>query len=279
MVVFAHPDDESFTCGGSMARYALAGHPVHIVCATRGEVGDISDPKLATKATLGEVREQELRSAARALGAADPLFLGYRDSGMRGWQENNDPRSLYQAPHTSAVEQITGIIRRLRPGVVITFDETGGYGHPDHVAIHHHTTAAFWAAGRRDSFAHQLTHGLRPWQPMKLYYTASPRRFWQGLLDAAMAAGVEPPPFVWNRTIRGTPDEYVTTEIDVSAHVETKRMAVLAHATQITPNNPFTRLPNTLMAQFQSREFFQRVFPYAQNGVTERDLFTGISGD
>lgn len=276
MVVFGHPDDESFTCGGAMALYASRGVPVHIVCATRGEVGEISDPKLATPETLGQVREQELRKAASVVGARDVTFLGYRDSGMRGTPENSDPRSLHQAPPARVVEQLVAAIRRLKPGVIITFDESGGYGHPDHVAIHFHTTAAYWAAGRRDCFPEHFARGLEPWQTPKLYYTAAPRSFWQGMVQAAIAAGMEPPPFLRRRSLLGTPDEYVTARLDVSAFVETKQQAVLAHATQIQPTNPFTNLSRDLRTQYQGVEHFQRVFPYPRPGDHEADLYAGI---
>lgn len=276
MVIFGHPDDEAFTCGGGMAMYASQGVPVRIVCATRGEVGEISDPKLATPETLGRVREQELRNAASILGAQEPFFLGYRDSGMRGTPENADPRSLHLAPSGKVVEQLVAILRRVRPGVVVTFDETGGYGHPDHIAIHVHTTAAYWAAGRRDCFPEHFALGLSPWQPPKLYYTAAPRSFWQGLYDAAVAAGIEPPPFMRRRGLMGTPDEYVTTRVDVTAFVDTKQRAVLAHATQIQPTNPFTRLPRDLRTQYQGIEHFQRVFPYPKPGERETDLYAGV---
>ncbi|MBM3947542.1 MAG: GlcNAc-PI de-N-acetylase, partial [SAR202 cluster bacterium] len=269
IAIFAHPDDESFTCGGTMALYVSRGAPVYIVCATRGEVGEISDPKLATPETLGQVREQELRNAAAIVGATDVSFLGYRDSGMRGTRENGDPRALHQAPAARVVEQLVSVIRRTRPGVIITFDESGGYGHPDHVAIHFHTTAAYWAAGRRDSFPEHFSQGLETWQTPKLYYTASPRTFWQGLIQAAIAAGMEPPAFLRRRGAFGTPDEHVTTRLDVSSFVETKQRAVLAHATQIQPTNPFTSLPRDLRTQYQGVEHFQRVFPYPRAGEHE----------
>src|ERR671932_2725290 len=122
LALFAHPDDEAFGSGGTLARYAAEGVAVALVCATRGEVGEIADPALATPETLGDVREAELRCAARALGVGELLFLGYRDSGMAGTPTNEDPRALARAPAEEVVARLVGIIRRLRPQVLVTFD-------------------------------------------------------------------------------------------------------------------------------------------------------------
>ena len=272
LLIFAHPDDESFTCGGSMARYAAAGHPVHLVCATRGEVGEISDPALATPATLGQVREQELRAACRIVGALEPTFLDYRDSGMMGTPQNKDARAFYNSPVNTVVERLTGMIRRIRPGAVITFDELGGYGHPDHITIHQRATAAFYAAMRKDSFPHLLEQGLQPWTGGRLYYATIPPRQWSKLLEVAKSAGLEIPAFLTEATKSAIPDETVRTEIDVAAYLEQKQRAILAHQTQITPNNPFTKLPEPLMRQFQGTEFFQLAYPAYRGAAVETDL-------
>src|SRR5262245_28885954 len=150
LAVFAHPDDEAFGVGGTMTRYSEQGVRTVLVCATRGEVGEISDPALATPETLGEVREQELRCACDALRIKDLIFLDYRDSGMKGTPENDDERSLYRADPLEAIGKLVKIIREVKPQVVITFEPYGGYGHPDHIAISKHTTAAFGAAADPD---------------------------------------------------------------------------------------------------------------------------------
>ncbi|MSP78596.1 MAG: N-acetyl-1-D-myo-inositol-2-amino-2-deoxy-alpha-D-glucopyranoside deacetylase [Dehalococcoidia bacterium] len=275
LFIFAHPDDESFTCGGAMAKYAAAGHSVHLVCATRGEVGEISDPALATPETLGHVREQELRRACRTVGAAEPVFLDYRDSGMMGTPPNTDARAFYQAPPAKVVERLTSIIRRLRPVVVVTFDELGGYGHPDHITIHKHATAAFFAAGRPDSFPHQIDGSVQAWAPSKLYYSSIPQRQWSRLIEAGKALGIEAPAFLADFNRSSLPDETVRTEIDVTEFLDVKQQAILSHKTQINPNNPFTNLPEALMRQFQGVEFYQQVFPGYADGGTETDLLAG----
>lgn len=130
LLCLAHPDDESFGSGGMMAMYATQGVNVSLVCATRGEVGEISDPTLATPDTLSQVREAELRCACETLGVNEPIFLGYRDSGMAGTDDNHHSDAFANAPAEAVVPHLVEIIRRLRPQVVVTFDPSGGYGHP-----------------------------------------------------------------------------------------------------------------------------------------------------
>src|SRR5690349_6110474 len=143
--VFAHPDDEGLI-GGSLLHYNALGVETGLICATRGEVGEISDPSLATRENLGQVREREMRAAAEVLKVNHLWFLGYRDSGMDGTPENQDPHAFIQAGAADVVGKLVEIIREFHPHVLVTFDETGGYGHPDHIAIYRHTTSAFHAA-------------------------------------------------------------------------------------------------------------------------------------
>src|SRR5437870_11536816 len=168
--IFAHPDDEG-TLSGAMLKYSTLDIETGLVCATRGEVGEIADPALATPENLGEVREGEMRAAAEVLGVHNLWFLKYRDSGMAGTPENQDPRSLAQASAAEVVGNLVEIIRQFRPQVLVTFDETGAYGHPDHIAIYRHTTSAFHAAADAVQYpelgpAHAVS---------KLYYGAFPR--------------------------------------------------------------------------------------------------------
>ena len=149
--VFAHPDDEG-VIGGALLHYSMFGVETGLICATRGEVGEIADPALATPENLGQVREGEMQAAAEVLGIHSLWFLDYRDSGMAGTPENEDPRSLAQASALDVVSKLVAIIRQFRPQVMVTFDETGGYGHPDHIAIYKHTTSAFHAAVRGEAW-------------------------------------------------------------------------------------------------------------------------------
>ena len=146
LVFFAHPDDEVFSCGGVMALNRQRGIHTTLVCATKGEAGEISSPELADASNLGHVREQELIEAAAHMGIDNLYFLGYRDSGMAGTPENLHPAAFANAPASAVVPRLVHFIRTIQPQIVITFDPTGGYGHPDHIAIHKHAVAAFHAA-------------------------------------------------------------------------------------------------------------------------------------
>src|SRR6266849_1259216 len=168
--IFAHPDDEG-SMSGAWLKYNTLDIGTGLVCATRGEVGEIADPALATPENLGEVREGEMRAATEVLGVHNLWILGYRDSGMAGTPENQDPLSLAQASAAEVVGKLVGIIRQFRPQVMVTFDETGGYGHPDHIAVYRHTTSAFYAAADDAQYPeHGPAHMVS-----KLYYTAFPR--------------------------------------------------------------------------------------------------------
>ena len=222
-MALAHPDDETFGVGGVMARAADEGHRVVVVCATRGEAGEIADPSLATPETLGAVREAELRAAARALGVSDVRFLGHRDSGMAGTPENGHPRALVNADRATVVAQLVGQIRQVRPDVVVTFEPGGIYGHPDHMTISERATAAVDAAG--------LAGGEgKPHRVERLYYIAVPKSVARMFREFAESSGAQ-----WGASldIEAAPDDSeITARVDVSAWIDRKRAAVSAHATQ-----------------------------------------------
>jgi LmbE family N-acetylglucosaminyl deacetylase len=278
MAVFAHPDDESFGCGGTLARYGAEPEVrVVLVCATRGEAGEISDPSLATPERLGEAREQELRCACGLLGIDALYFLDYRDSGMAGTPENQHPRALAMADFDEAVGKIVACIRRERPDVVVTFDESGGYGHPDHVAVHYHTEAAFAAAADPTRYPEQIEAGLEPHQAKKLYYTAIPRRFFRGLVEKLQELGVEiPERYLQRQDTFGLPDEACTTDIDVQGFWEIKQKAVQCHATQLRPDNFFALLPPEMMRQLQAWECFQLAETFVDSDEGSHDLLAGL---
>src|SRR5512147_2596770 len=177
LLAFPHPDDESFGPGGTIAKYAREGVDVHYVCATRGEVGTVDAEllkpyeHLPEDQRLGALRGQELRNAADILKLKGLHYLGYRDSGMSGSTDNADPRAFINAPPDRVVEQLVRIIRSIRPQVIVTFDPFGGYGHPDHIFIHHRTHEAFKAAGDPA----QYPEAGEPYQPQKLYWSVFPR--------------------------------------------------------------------------------------------------------
>jgi len=146
LAILAHPDDEVLGPGGTLAHYAAGGYRVELVCATRGEAGEIAEASLATRQNLALVREQELRCSAAALGISQVTLLDYRDSGMEGTPDNDHPRAFVNATQESVLPELVKVIRHLQPSIIITFEPYGGYGHPDHIAINRHTLAAFEAA-------------------------------------------------------------------------------------------------------------------------------------
>ena len=162
----AHPDDETFGMGATLAQYAASGVKVYYVCSTRGEAGTVDPEYLQGYQTIADLRTAEMACAAKVLGLAGVIYLGYRDSGMTGSPDNQNPDSLFKAP----VEQVAGlmvkIIRELKPDVIITHDAGGGYGHPDHIATHDAVVKAFYAA----SDPAQFPKAGPPFQPAKLYF-------------------------------------------------------------------------------------------------------------
>src|SRR5450759_5034587 len=209
MLVHAHPDDESISTGGVMMKAKAHGHRVVLATATRGEVGEIHnmDPE-ATRPRLGEIRTEELKAAGEILGVDRIEFLGYRDSGMVDTADNKDPRSFHQARLDEAAAKLAVLIRDERPDVVVTYAEDGVYGHPDHIKAHFVTNAALDLLEREG------------WSLKKLYYTAIPR----SLMEAFMSQMPEDAQRAQNSNMRiaGTPDELVTTKVDVHDYVEQK---------------------------------------------------------
>ncbi len=271
LAVFAHPDDEAFGTGGTLARYASEGIPVTLVCATRGEVGEIAEGTDATPETLGEVREGELKCAAETMGVQELIFLGYRDSGMAGTPENEHPDAFVNAPFEQVVIQLVQIIRRVKPEVVVTFEPNGGYGHPDHIAIHKATVEAFHLAGDLERYEE-----LGPaWQARKLFYTAIPRSFFRRMFDEMTALGMDTSEFGWlvEGEGRGWPDENITAVVDVSNTVEQKWQALNCHRTQFGPGNLFRRLPDPTVKDMMRSESFSQAWPESTNGNVAANLF------
>ncbi len=276
LVCLAHPDDEILGPGGTIARYAQNGTTVELVCATRGEAGEIADPALATPETLAEVREAELRCAAETLGIDQVTFLGYRDSGMAGTEDNQRPDAFINADADEVVAQLVAVMRRVRPQVVITFEPYGGYGHPDHIAIHHHTHAAFEKAG---DVEYRLDLG-RPFQPQRLFYPLVRFAFFQAMKEKMEAHGLETDFFtnLEERRGKGWPDDKFNIVMDVSATVEQKMAAFACHRTQFGSDNLFRRLPESDMAQLLQTEYFALARPQPANDLRLQGLFDGLNG-
>jgi LmbE family N-acetylglucosaminyl deacetylase len=277
LACYAHPDDEQGV-SGTMAKAVHHGHRVGILMTTRGEVGEIADPALATPETLGQVREEEMVCAADALGIPreNIFFLDYRDSGMVGTEENAHPAASMNAADEEAVGRVVQVIRTFRPTVVITFDETGGYGHPDHIAIHRWTTLAFAAAGQGDLYP----EAGPPYQPARLFYASFPRSWIGRMAEFMRDAGVTPDQTAFaamDWTKMGMPDEMITNRVDTHEYVDVKARSLACHATQMNPNNPLAKLPADLQRTMRSMEIFHFVagVPFHPN-ANMGDLFAGL---
>ena len=259
LAAFAHPDDEGFGSGGTLAVLVERGAHVTLVCATNGDVGEISDPALATPENLGRVRQQELRNAMDVTGVKDVRFLNYRDSGMVGTPENDHPDSLHQAGTESVVGQLLDVISEVRPNVVITHDPSGGYGHPDHRAMCRHVTEAVARSRRKAVESGQPADGSNANGSSHLYYVCFPRSNFQRMWQKMVEMDIKPPFASEDVDKVGTPDEEVTTTIDVSSHVDTKIASLNCHRTQIDPNGPFAQLPEEMTREIMGTEYYALV--------------------
>lgn len=279
LVVYAHPDDESFGNGGAIARYSAAGVAVHYACATRGECGTVPEAMRAAQPDIGALRSVEMACAAEALGLRAVHYLGYRDSGMPGSADNAHPAALVGAPLEHVIGQVVALIRALRPQVVLTFGPYGGYGHPDHIFIHEATLPAFEQAADPLFYPAQIAAGLTPWQPRKLYYSTFAPRLLRVVLRLLRLAGRDPRRFGENNDVdlvrvveEVTP---VTTTVDCRAHLATVRRAWACHASQLGSMGPVDRLPDPLLRLWTGTEQFTRVVP-PPGRRRERDLFAGF---
>ena len=278
MAVHAHPDDEAIGTGGILARAAAEGIRTVLVTCTGGEVGEINPDTNVALTDLGAVRERELRAACEMLGVTHLELLGYRDSGMAGTEDNNHPDSFAQADLDDATARLVELVRKYRPSVIVTYDENGFYGHPDHINAHRIAARAYELAGDP---AHRFRQ--RPGA------VGAKEAVLHGRLEVghrrvrAAAARGRHRRRRWTRAWRATsrpgapPDELVTTVVDVSAHVEQKRQALFAHATQMGPEVFFAKLPEPLFDQL----FCARVVPAGRRRGCRRpppetDLFAGL---
>jgi LmbE family N-acetylglucosaminyl deacetylase len=276
LAVLAHPDDETFGTGGTLAYYARRGVKVYLVCATRGEAGEVDEEYLRGFQSIGERREHELRCAAEHLGLAGVFFLNYRDSGMPGAADNSHPRALAAQPVEKVAGEVAHYIRKLHPQVVITFDPIGGYRHPDHIAIHKAATTAFHLAGDR-SFSDP--EGLPPYQPARLYYQTIPRRFLRFIVWLLRLVGRDPRRFGRNKDI----DLASIAEVDFPTHAiidyravaDIRDRASRCHASQ-GGSSLTGGLFGPIRRYFASKELYMQAYP-EPNGKVERDLFAGVT--
>lgn len=273
MAVHAHPDDEAISTGGVFAKYAAEGIRTVLVTCTRGEEGEISDPALANRENLAEVRTRELDEACRILKIGALEFLGYRDSGMAGTPENENPTSFLQADLAEATGRLVALVRRYRPQVLITYDENGFYGHPDHIRANQITVGAFKKAGDPSQYPEQ---NLQPWRPAKLYYTTVPRSFFVGLGERLRELGIDDPRGQRDDIPMGVPDEEVNAIVDITGFVAAKHASLMAHKTQMDPSSFWTRMGPEIFKESFNREPFLRAESRVATAEREDDLFSGL---
>jgi N-acetyl-1-D-myo-inositol-2-amino-2-deoxy-alpha-D-glucopyranoside deacetylase len=276
LLVHAHPDDETINNGATMALYADRGAQVTLVTCTRGEEGEILVPGLFHLASteqdlLGQHRETELAAAMKALGISDYRFLGapttkFRDSGMMGTAPNNRPDVFWQADLDAAATILVDVIEEVKPHILITYDEIGGYGHPDHIQAHRVAMRA---------------SELSAWQIQKIYWNTIPKSVIAQGMEKMKEIGSD---FFGAESIDDVPfakdDEFVTTLINGSDYVESKMAAMKAHETQIALDGPFFALSNNLGLQIWGDEYYTLVkgtksAPFDSNG-RETDLTSGV---
>lgn len=276
LAVLAHPDDESFGLGGTLALYAKRGYETYYVCATRGEAGTVDPEFLNGFKDTAEMRTDELMRAAKELGLKEVHFLGYRDSGMPGMEANQHPDAQINHPVEVVAGKVVKHIRQIKPDIVITFDPIGGYKHPDHIHIHKATVLAFEKAG--DASFHPDAGS--PFKPSALYYQIFPRWFLRVMTRLMPLIGKDPTK--WGRN--GDINLKELAEVDFPVHVrlnvrsvsEEKRKASEQHASQ--GGIQMRRgLMGFVTKVFGEKEDFMRAYPPVNGGhKRQSDLFDGI---
>jgi LmbE family N-acetylglucosaminyl deacetylase len=254
----AHPDDESIQVGGTMRKAADAGHRVVLVVATNGELGEIPEGLLAEGETLVDRRAAETRAAADVLGVKRLEFLGYRDSGMMGWEQNSAPGSFWTADVEEAAARLAAILVEERADVITFDDDNGGYGHPDHIQVHRVGRRAAELAGTPRVYQHTMNRdeAMARW------------------VRYAEETGAELPEFDEN-TEFGKPAALLTARVDVSEYIAAKRAGMQAHPSQIPDDSWFLSMPDKYFAEMFGTEWFIR--EGQGPGITETDLMAGLN--
>jgi LmbE family N-acetylglucosaminyl deacetylase len=279
--VFAHPDDESFGPGGTLAKYAREGVEVHVCILTDGATGSVAPGAVSTDPanSLAELRRDELACACRVLGV-QLHTLGYRDSGMEGSPDNKHPHSLYQASLDDVSIDLVRVVRRVRPHVVITHDPTGGYFHPDHIRTNHAVRKAWAKTGDADCCPLLDAEGSQPWQPERLYYTAVARSALRWYIWLLRLRGQDPKHYGRqgdvDLTQLGVPDRLIHVRLDVEAHLSTKQEAGACHKSQGGGSTRWRMGPRWIRHRAMRYEYFVQAFP--AGAKHHRDLFAGLDG-
>lgn len=305
MAIHAHPDDEVVFTGGTLLSYARRGVRTVLVTATGGEEGEIHDPDLdaeEARPRLRDIRLEELRRGTEILQIADSELLGYRDSGMAGTDANANPENFHNADLDEVTRRLVGLVRKYRPQVLVTYDEHGAYGHPDHIKCNVVTHRAFDLSGDAN-YAPEMGE---PWTPLKLYYCAWNQEGWKQAEEMYKERGLKWP---WNREeekVEGDTDpehqsteeavveevaemakeeekapEYVpppvTTRFDARGVIHEKMVSASQHRTQFAPDGLFTTMPEDIAAVAWGEEHYSLVASRVEASEAEDDLFAGIA--
>ena len=272
--VLAHPDDESFGMGGTLAKYAEDGTDVHLICATRGEAGEVAPEFLEGQPSIAHLREMELRCAVDELCLKEVKLLGYRDSGMTGSADNSNPEALINAPQDQVAKEIAEYIRQIKPQVILTFDPIGGYRHPDHIFIHQAATKAFYLAGDP-----AFKSSCPPYKPGKLYYHTIPRHFVRFNVRLLRLTGKDPTKYGKNKDIDLTQiasqDFPIHARINYSAVKDKKEAAAACHASQ--GGGGLTRgLIKWIiwLLRIKPEDQFMQAYPELEQISVKKDLFS-----
>jgi LmbE family N-acetylglucosaminyl deacetylase len=264
MTVHAHPDDEASSTGGILAKYAAEGIRTVLVTCTNGELGDAPDGTKPDDPSHDEQlvtahRRGELDKSRALLAVTDLELLGYHDSGMMGWPQNDAPNAFWNTPVADAADRLGKLMEEYQPDVVVTYDANGFYGHPDHIQAHRITVAAVEATGIAK----------------KLYFPVIPKSAMESFAETLRSAGVEPPREATDSIDFGTPDDQIAAYIDCSAVVETKFRALEAHSSQ-TDNTFFLQLGLEKFTNMFAVEAFVRAYDTTDAPTPEDDLFAGL---
>ena len=273
LAVLAHPDDESFGLGGTLALYAQRGYETYYVCATRGEAGTVDEEHLKGFKDTAEMRTNELMRAAKELGLKEVIFLGYRDSGMPGMEANQHPDAQINHPIEEVAGKVVKHIREIKPEIVITFDPIGGYKHPDHIHIHKATVLAF-ANAEDENFHPESGEGFKP---QALYFQVFPRSFLKMATRLMPLFGKDPTKFGRNGDINLK--ELAEVDFPVHVRMHTKSVAdIKTRASAQHASQGGMQMRRGLMGfvsrVFGEREDFMRAYPPVVDGFKRKyDLF------
>ena len=272
----AHPDDEVSSTGGVLAKYAERGEQVVVVTATDGAEGEIHNYENTDdlRPRLVEMRAEEIVKALAILGVPNHHFLGFRDSGMMGSETNRHPDCFWQADLMEATARLVHLLRRYTPEVLTIYDPFGGYGHPDHLQVHRIGMAAYFGAENVRWFP--LQDGEELWTPVKLYISTWPRSRLRRMTQARFEAGLITKEEARESEGWGTPDDDITTLVDVRPWVGRKIAALRAHRTQIPEDWFMLQVPDEELPGVLGVETFQRVFSRVDAPFRETDLFEGL---